>query len=212
VVTAAIHRLVEQQAASRADAIAILDSGRTVTYRELNTRANTIARQLVTAGLRRGSHAVVRMDVSADLVILLLAVLKAGASYAYIDAAGAIAWPVGVSMQAGGQSGHEGDDAQHHDASETCRYVSVDVSRGLRAPVQASPNLPVLTRGSDTACVLRRDDADVLIPHAAIAALAEGDHGRAHAWSGDPGAFEPWVALIAGATLTIGEDAAVAAA
>jgi non-ribosomal peptide synthetase component F len=200
VVTPAIHRLVEQHAASRGDTLAIVDGGRAVTYRELNTRANVVARQLMTAGLRRGAHATVRMAMGADLAIVLLAVLKAGASYSWIDpAAGASEWPLGLSMPAGG------DGTQQ-------RYVTIDVSHALRQPLQASPNLPVLTRGTDTACVLHKDGAAVLVPHATIAALQERGAARASAWPGDAGALDLWLALISGAMLTVGEAAAAVAA
>src|SRR5688572_3058545 len=81
----AIHRFVEQHAAGRGDAVAVVDAERSVTYRELNQRANAVARHLMTGGFRRGAHAVVAMPCSADLAIVLLAVLKAGGSYAWID-------------------------------------------------------------------------------------------------------------------------------
>jgi acyl-coenzyme A synthetase/AMP-(fatty) acid ligase len=199
VVTAAIHRLVEQHAAARGDTLAIIDTGRPVTYRELNNRANGIARELMTAGLRRGGHATVRMERGADLAIVLLAVLKAGASYTWVDAARGGDWPAGVSIRVGA-SGHEE------------RYLTVDMSRPLRQPLQTSPNLPVLTRGSDTACVLRRDGAIVLVPHATIAGLHSRSVARTTTWSHGEGALDLWPALITGAMLTVGEEAAAVAA
>jgi acyl-CoA synthetase (AMP-forming)/AMP-acid ligase II len=78
VVSIAVHRVVEQQATTRGESPAYIDDSRMITYRELNTSANTVARVLIASGFKRGSVAAVRMDKSADLVITLLAVLKAG--------------------------------------------------------------------------------------------------------------------------------------
>jgi hypothetical protein len=180
--------------------VAVLDCGRPVTYRELNNRANVIARQLMTAGLRRGGHAAVRMEMGADCAIVLLAVLKAGASYSWNPGREVNDWPPGISIRV--NTDRDGGDQ---------RYLTIDVSRPLGQPLQASPNLPVLTRGTDAACMLHNDGGTLLVPHATIAALQ--DHGsQAAVWSGSAGAFDMWPALMAGATLTIGEEAAAVAA
>ena len=83
--TSAVHRLVEHHAAIQGDEIALTNDRGAVTYRELNQRANAVARYLMDAGLRRGTHMVVRMDRSPELAIVLLSVLKAGAAYTWFD-------------------------------------------------------------------------------------------------------------------------------
>lgn len=90
--------------------------------------------------------------------------------------------------------------------------MAVDISRGLRGPLQSSPNLPVLTRGSDTACILQHADGAVMVPHATIAALREQGATAAAAWQGNAGSFDLWVALMNGAMLTVGEEEAAAVA
>jgi hypothetical protein len=195
----AIHRGVEQQAAMRGDAAAYVDDERTLTYRELNSRANAVARALIASGFKRGSLAAVRMDPSADLVITLLAVLKAGGAYMRTDAADA-SWPRGLSIVKARGNGED-------------RCVAVDVTHVLGEELRPSPNLPILTRGSDVACVLRDHDGTpaLLVPHATITSLPQRQVPTSVQWSGDGGALDLWVALMTGATITLSEAAAAAA-
>ncbi|WP_341722411.1 AMP-binding protein [Streptomyces rimosus] len=55
------------------------------TYAELDGRANRLARNLASLGVRPGTLADVAVPRSADLVIALLAVLKAGGAYLPLD-------------------------------------------------------------------------------------------------------------------------------
>ena len=73
--------LFQAQAARTPDAVAVACEGVTVSYAELNRRANRLARVLVTQGAGPETVVAVMMQRSAGLVIALLAVLKAGAAY-----------------------------------------------------------------------------------------------------------------------------------
>ncbi|MFD9004254.1 amino acid adenylation domain-containing protein [Streptomyces sp. NPDC059582] len=77
--------LFEQQAAQRAERAAVAFDGVTLTYGELNARANRLARHLLARGVGPESLVAVCLDRSADLVVALLAVLKAGGAYLPID-------------------------------------------------------------------------------------------------------------------------------
>jgi hypothetical protein len=190
VVSIAVHRVVEQQATTRGESPAYIDDSRTLTYRELNTSANTVARVLIASGFKRGSVAAVRMDKSADLVITLLAVLKAGGAYMCPDRHDT-SWPYGVSIVENG-NGAEG------------RCIAVDVMRVLTEAPRLNPNLPILTRGTDVACVLRDRDGSpaVLVPHSTIASLPRWAAPGEASWSDRSGALDLWVALMSGATIT----------
>ncbi|WP_020384979.1 non-ribosomal peptide synthetase [Kribbella catacumbae] len=77
---------VHEQVARRApNAVAIVDGTTRLTYGELNARANRLARFLVDEGVRPESRVAVAIPRSADLVVAVLAVLKAGAAYVPID-------------------------------------------------------------------------------------------------------------------------------
>ncbi len=76
---------VEARAARTPGALALVADGQRLTYAELNSRANRLARHLIGLGLRPGSRAAVALPRSAELVVALLAVLKAGAAYVPVD-------------------------------------------------------------------------------------------------------------------------------
>ena len=202
-VTSAIHRLIEQHAASQPLAPAIIEGPRALAYRELNFRANACARRLTSRGFRRGAHAVVRMEPGAGLVVTLLAILKAGGSYTWIDPRhGDSEYPLGISMAADGPA-------------SPAAYLMIDAGVTAASDAPPSPNLPVLTRPSDIACVLhgRGGVPEVLVPHATVAAMAGKDVAPSTPWSGEPGALDLWVVLMSGATMvTAAEETAAVAA
>ncbi|MFI6044202.1 amino acid adenylation domain-containing protein [Nocardia sp. NPDC051321] len=77
--------LVERQTARTPDAVAVVDGSATLTYLELNARANLLAHSLIENGVGRESVTAVALSRSAELVIAILAVLKAGGAYLPID-------------------------------------------------------------------------------------------------------------------------------
>ncbi|MFI7368323.1 amino acid adenylation domain-containing protein [Streptomyces sp. NPDC050149] len=76
---------IEAQAARTPDATALVYGDVSLTYAELNTRANRLARHLRTLGARPGAVVAVAVPRSVELIVSLLAVLKAGAAYLPLD-------------------------------------------------------------------------------------------------------------------------------
>src|SRR4029079_7164468 len=82
-----ITELFEAQAAASSGAPAISFKNTTITYRELNERANRLAHWLRAAGVNPGSAVAVIQERSTELIVSLLAILKAGGAYVSIDPA-----------------------------------------------------------------------------------------------------------------------------
>jgi amino acid adenylation domain-containing protein len=82
---ACIHDLVLAQAARTPDATAVTFDGRGYSYAELVRRSGKLAAHLQGLGVRPGVLAGVCMERSADMVVALLAVLRAGAAYVPLD-------------------------------------------------------------------------------------------------------------------------------
>ncbi|WP_305787964.1 non-ribosomal peptide synthetase [Symbioplanes lichenis] len=86
-VTVSPAALVGAVAARTPDAVAVVAGDTVLTYRELVERADRLAARLAAAGVAPGTRVAVAVPRGADLVIALLAVLKAGAAYVPVDPA-----------------------------------------------------------------------------------------------------------------------------
>jgi amino acid adenylation domain-containing protein len=82
-----LHRLFEDQVARTPDAIALTFEDRHLSYRELNERANRLARHLTRAGVRPDSIVPICIERSIEMVVGLYGILKAGAAYLPLDPA-----------------------------------------------------------------------------------------------------------------------------
>ncbi len=82
---ACLHHLFEAQVSRTPDAVALYFDGQQLTYAELNARANQLARHLQTLGVGVESCVALLMHRSIELVVALLAILKAGAAYLPLD-------------------------------------------------------------------------------------------------------------------------------
>ncbi|MBO2455157.1 amino acid adenylation domain-containing protein [Actinomadura barringtoniae] len=77
----------QEQADQAPEAVAVLDGSRLLTYGDLDLRANRLARRLVRTGVGPDAPVAVVMERGAELIVALLAVLKAGGHYVPLDAA-----------------------------------------------------------------------------------------------------------------------------
>jgi len=81
----AVHDLVRARAVRQPDAPAVSAGGQAVSYAEVDSRADGIARRLLAAGVGPGDVVALCSDPSVDLVVGALGVLKAGAAYLLLD-------------------------------------------------------------------------------------------------------------------------------
>jgi amino acid adenylation domain-containing protein len=84
---ASIHELFAQQAEETPHATALAFEDGTVTYAELNHRANQLAHFLRSRGVKADVLVGVCLERSVELVVALLGILKAGGAYVALDAA-----------------------------------------------------------------------------------------------------------------------------
>ncbi|WP_370949849.1 amino acid adenylation domain-containing protein [Amycolatopsis sp. cg5] len=198
-----VDGLFERQALSTPDALAVDD----LTYAELNGRANAVARALIERGVTAESRVALLLGRSADAVVAMLGVLKAGAAY--------------VPLHTGYPPDRLRWIAQDVDA------VAVLTDRDLARQAEAT-GLPQLMVGTETAENLGlASDPDrlayvmftsgstgtpkgVAISHRNIVSLAADRHWRepqrvlfhsSHAF--DAATYEIWVPLLAGGQVIV---------
>ncbi len=82
-----VHRQFERQAALTPDALAVQAGAATLSYRQLDVRANQLAHRLRTAGIGVGSYVGILLPRSLDALVAIYGTLKAGAAYVPLDPA-----------------------------------------------------------------------------------------------------------------------------
>ena len=80
-----LPELFEAQVARDPDAVAVVSGAVSLSYRELNTRANRLAHHLISLGVEPESVVAVYMERSPEMLVALLSILKAGAAYLPLD-------------------------------------------------------------------------------------------------------------------------------
>ncbi|MFI0348969.1 amino acid adenylation domain-containing protein [Actinomadura sp. 9N407] len=195
---ATIVSLFEARAAASSDAVAVSFEGRTLSYGELNAWANRLARSLVARGAGPERFVALKLPRSVELVVAVLAVLKAGAAYVPIDPdypADRIAYVL--------------DDAQPVltiDEVGACEeYADTDLA------VPVSPDNPayvIYTSGSTGR------PKGVVVPHANVVRLLRSTEGRFgfgaddvwtlfHSYAFDFSVWELWGSLLYGGRLVV---------
>ena len=82
-----IHELFEEQVERTPEGVAVVFEDECLTYRELNRRANQLARHLQGLGVGLEVLVGICMERSAEMVVGLLGILKAGGAYVPLDPA-----------------------------------------------------------------------------------------------------------------------------
>ncbi|WP_378741758.1 amino acid adenylation domain-containing protein [Nocardia brasiliensis] len=80
-----LHELFAAQAIQTPDAVALTFGDSALSYGELAAAADQLAQRLRARGVGRGSFVGIHLERSADVVVAILAVLRAGAAYVPLD-------------------------------------------------------------------------------------------------------------------------------
>ncbi|MFB6894236.1 amino acid adenylation domain-containing protein, partial [Kitasatospora sp. NPDC056327] len=133
-VTGSLPELFARQVARTPDAVAVVCGDTEFTYAQLDARANGLAHRLLAEGVGAEDAVAVLMERSADLVVALLAVLKAGACYVPLDARYPLTHRRTITTETGATVVLT-DTALHHQATEL--GLTVSTTDG-----EASPDAP----------------------------------------------------------------------
>jgi amino acid adenylation domain-containing protein len=85
--TGCVHQVIEEGARSHPDRVALIFRNRTLTYQQLSDRAGHVARQLQACGVGPDMPVAIAIERSLEMVVAILAVLKAGGAYLPLDPA-----------------------------------------------------------------------------------------------------------------------------
>ncbi|OTA17398.1 Amino acid adenylation [Xenorhabdus vietnamensis] len=80
-----IHQLFEEQVQRTPDAAAVVFEEQSLSYHELNHRANQLAHSLIASGVRPEDRVAIYVERGLDMIIGLIGILKAGAGYIPLD-------------------------------------------------------------------------------------------------------------------------------
>ncbi|WP_433709133.1 amino acid adenylation domain-containing protein [Paenibacillus illinoisensis] len=83
----AVHQLFEEQVEKTPNHVAVIYDGKEMTYRELNEKANQLARRLRTCGVQEDTIVGIMVERSFEMLIGIMGILKAGGAYLPVDPA-----------------------------------------------------------------------------------------------------------------------------
>jgi len=215
-----IAALFEQQAAETPDATALVCGEEQVTYAELNRRANQVAHRLQTLGVQVADPVAISMERSPELIIGVLAILKAGGCYVPVDAE----YPAermrfmledaGANVLLTNQAGRE----RLASLSDQFTTLSLDAGESLWTE-ESVDNLPPLATTAETPAYILYTSGStgrpkgVCVPQRGVTRLVKNNPFvefsrdnvflQMSAFSFDAATFEIWGALLNGGRLAI---------
>ncbi len=82
---APVSKIFEDQVVLHADDIAVVCDDKTLTYRELNERANSLAHLLIEKGIKPNDIVAIMTNRSLETIVCMIAILKSGAAFLNVD-------------------------------------------------------------------------------------------------------------------------------
>jgi amino acid adenylation domain-containing protein/non-ribosomal peptide synthase protein (TIGR01720 family) len=216
---ASIPAVFATQVARAPQARAVTCEGRSMTYRELDEAANRLAHLLIGRGVRAGQRVALLLPRSAEAVVAILAVVKAGAAYVPIDpsvptarmdfvlddaAPGAVITTAQLAERVGGR------ELLVVDVGE---IPSVAVDSALPVPAPDEAAYIIYTSGTTGTpkgvAVPHRNVTRLLATLDAEMGLGDRVWSQCHSLAFDFSVWEIWGALLHGGRLVVVPDAVV---
>lgn len=171
-----ISQLFEEQAALNPDSLIVCGQEK-VAYRELNARANRMARLLAKKGVRAESVVAIYLERSIDLIVSMIAVFKAGGIMLPLDPD----YPLDRINYMLNDSGAERIIISSKGASDLAEagVALFDLDKEASLSVEASDNLPVRIASENGAYIIYTSGSTgapkgVVISHGAFAVHCRG--------------------------------------
>ncbi|MET0851317.1 MAG: amino acid adenylation domain-containing protein, partial [Candidatus Rokuibacteriota bacterium] len=222
--TGSVATVFEAQAAAAPGAVAVTHEDATLTYRELNERGHRLARRLRSLGVEAGTRVGVCLEPALELIVALVAVLKAGAVYVPLDPSAPRARLAFIVEDAAIALVLAKEGTRELLPGST-RVISVEAAEPMSAPLVGNPTPePAPDLAPDLACILytsgttgrpkgvaiRQDSVIRLVRDTNYVALSPADTvAQASNVAFDAATFEIWGALLNGARLAVVPRAAL---
>ncbi|WP_460625084.1 amino acid adenylation domain-containing protein [Kitasatospora kifunensis] len=213
-----LPELFATQVARTPDAVALVCGDVELTFTQLNARANGLARHLIAEGVSTEDAVAVLMERSAELVIALLAVVKAGGCYVPLDARYPLAHRQAIVAETGARVVLT-DTTLREQAAElglAVLEVGDDRASHINVPCNESQLAYVMYTSGSTG-----RPKGVAITHRDVAALATDRRFATPAMervllhsphSFDASTFELWVPLLTGHQIVVAPTGDITAA
>lgn len=212
-----VQAIFEEQVQARPHALAVQADKRRLSYAELNSRANQLAHELQEQGVRAGECVGIYLERGLEMVISMLAILKAGAAYLPLDRAFPKERLAFMLQDANVRLLISAKAFVEHLPTHRARVLQLD-TEAKRIHARSSSNPANTTNGESLAYVIYTSGSTGLpkgacVTHRGIARLVVNtDYAQLDAHvniaqvsncSFDAATFEIWGALLNGARLTI---------
>ncbi|MCG8418554.1 MAG: amino acid adenylation domain-containing protein [Proteobacteria bacterium] len=211
-----IHELFSEWVKRTPERIALTDLNRSVSYREVDAKANQLAHQLRRLGVDRDVPVAVCAERSANLITCLLAVLKAGGAYLPLDTMAPVE-RIALMLDDASPAVFLGEEQFAEKLSHfEGAFIRID---DALANTNHCPTPPVdHTRATDLAYIMYTSGSTgrpkaVCVPHRAVVRLVRENNfapfRQTETWMQftpfwfDPSTIEIWGALLNGAHLVV---------
>ncbi|MEU4781515.1 non-ribosomal peptide synthetase [Micromonospora sp. NPDC023633] len=170
-----IQEQFARQVAQTPDAPAVSGDRVRLTYRQLDERANHLAHQLISLGVRPGEPVAVLVTRSPELVVATLGVLKAGAVYMPLHNAHPLEAKQRFMDNAGRPVLLTDEESRRAGLPVSKRTVLVDSASAQRDRSVVGPNID--TRSDDLACIIHTSGSEglprgVCVTHRGVLSVA----------------------------------------